>query len=58
MDSNFLAALDAFRSGEMIIVVDAHDREDEGDLIMLAERATTEDGIYGAPHHRNFMCRY
>ena len=37
MESNFLAALDRFRRGEMVIVVDDHDRENEGDLIMLAD---------------------
>ena len=56
MDSNFLAALDAFRSGEMIIVVDAHDREDEGDLIMLAERATTEKTAFMVRHTTGILC--
>ena len=30
-------ALDALRQGEMIIVVDDEDRENEGDFIMAAE---------------------
>ena len=34
MENNFAAALDRFRRGEMIIVVDDHERENEGDLIM------------------------
>jgi hypothetical protein len=42
MENNFAAALDRFRRGEMIIVIDDHERENEGDLIMLAEHATTE----------------
>ena len=34
--SNFQDALAAFKRGEMIIVVDDENRENEGDLMMLA----------------------
>lgn len=36
------AALDALRSGRMVIVVDARERENEGDLICAAESITPE----------------
>ncbi len=35
-------AIEAIRSGEVIIVVDAEDRENEGDFICAAEKATPE----------------
>jgi 3,4-dihydroxy 2-butanone 4-phosphate synthase / GTP cyclohydrolase II len=43
------AALDAFREGRMIIVVDDEDRENEGDLTIAAEKVT--------PAIVNFMAR-
>ena len=36
------AAVDAIARGEVIIVVDAEDRENEGDFICAAEKATAE----------------
>jgi len=48
--SNFKAALDDFKSGRFLIVTDDADRENEGDLILLAEKATTEQ--------IGFMVRY
>ena len=35
-------AVDAIARGEVIIVVDAEDRENEGDFICSAEKATPE----------------
>ena len=35
-------AVEAIRRGEVIIVVDAEDRENEGDFICAAEKATPE----------------
>lgn len=43
-------ALAGYRQGEMLIVVDDADRENEGDIIVAAEFATTE--------HINFMARF
>ncbi|MBS4022471.1 MAG: bifunctional 3,4-dihydroxy-2-butanone-4-phosphate synthase/GTP cyclohydrolase II [Dethiobacter sp.] len=43
-------AIEELRQGKMIIVVDDEDRENEGDLIIAAEMATTEA--------INFMARY
>lgn len=39
--STIAAAVDAIRRGEIVIVVDAEDRENEGDYICAAEKATT-----------------
>jgi 3,4-dihydroxy 2-butanone 4-phosphate synthase / GTP cyclohydrolase II len=40
--STIQSAVDAISRGEVIIVVDAEDRENEGDFICSAEKATTE----------------
>jgi 3,4-dihydroxy 2-butanone 4-phosphate synthase / GTP cyclohydrolase II len=40
--STIHSAVDALARGEVIIVVDAEDRENEGDFICAAEKATTE----------------
>jgi 3,4-dihydroxy 2-butanone 4-phosphate synthase/GTP cyclohydrolase II len=40
--STIQEAVDAIRQGEVIIVVDAEDRENEGDFICAAEKATPE----------------
>ncbi|MDE5967588.1 MAG: 3,4-dihydroxy-2-butanone-4-phosphate synthase, partial [Muribaculaceae bacterium] len=34
------SAIDDFREGKMIIVVDDEDRENEGDIIVAAEKIT------------------
>ena len=36
-------ALKQFKNGKMLIVVDGEDRENEGDFIIAAEKATAED---------------
>ena len=38
--SHIEAAIDAVRRGEIVVVVDDEDRENEGDLIMAAEMVT------------------
>jgi 3,4-dihydroxy 2-butanone 4-phosphate synthase / GTP cyclohydrolase II len=43
-------AVEDFKKGKMIVVVDDEDRENEGDLVMAAEMAT--------PEAINFMVRY
>ena len=40
--STIQAAVDAIREGEVVIVVDAEDRENEGDFICAAEKVTPE----------------
>lgn len=56
MPNNFLEALDRFRRGEMVIVVDDHDRENEGDLIMLAEHASAEKTAFMVRHTTGILC--
>ena len=41
--SSIQAAVDAIARGEVVIVVDAEDRENEGDFICAAEKATPEN---------------
>ncbi|MCA9180704.1 MAG: 3,4-dihydroxy-2-butanone-4-phosphate synthase, partial [Planctomycetales bacterium] len=40
--SSVQAAVDAIRRGEVVIVMDAEDRENEGDYICAAELVTAE----------------
>ncbi len=54
--SNLQAALDAFVLGEMIIVVDDENRENEGDLMLLAEKATAESVGFMVRHTTGILC--
>jgi len=56
VENNFQAALNRFRRGELVIVVDDHDRENEGDLIMLAEHATAEKTAFMVRHTTGILC--
>jgi 3,4-dihydroxy 2-butanone 4-phosphate synthase/GTP cyclohydrolase II len=56
VENDFLDALDRFRRGEMVIVVDDHDRENEGDLIMLAEHAAAEKTAFMVRHTTGILC--
>jgi 3,4-dihydroxy 2-butanone 4-phosphate synthase/GTP cyclohydrolase II len=49
-------ALDDFRAGRMLIVVDDEDRENEGDLTMAAECVTPEAINFMATHGRGLIC--
>ncbi len=49
-------ALDAIRAGQMIIVVDDEDRENEGDLTIAAEKITPEAINFMARHGRGLIC--
>ncbi|MDP1569545.1 MAG: bifunctional 3,4-dihydroxy-2-butanone-4-phosphate synthase/GTP cyclohydrolase II [Vicinamibacterales bacterium] len=50
------AALEAIRRGEMVIVVDDEDRENEGDLTIAAEKITPEVINFMATHGRGLIC--
>ena len=50
--SNIEAALDDFRQGKFVIVVDDEDRENEGDLIIAAEKITPDDVNFMLKHAR------
>ncbi len=49
-------AIEAFRNGEIIIVVDDEDRENEGDFITAAELITPEKVNFMATHGRGLIC--
>ena len=49
-------ALEAFRQGRMIIVVDDEDRENEGDLVMAADKVSPEAVNFMVTHARGLMC--
>ncbi|MDX1661658.1 MAG: bifunctional 3,4-dihydroxy-2-butanone-4-phosphate synthase/GTP cyclohydrolase II [Gemmatimonadota bacterium] len=49
-------ALDAIRRGEILIVVDDEDRENEGDFVMAAERVTPEAVNFMAKEGRGLIC--
>ncbi|CAN5473151.1 bifunctional 3,4-dihydroxy-2-butanone-4-phosphate synthase/GTP cyclohydrolase II [soil metagenome] len=49
-------ALDDLRAGGMIIVVDDENRENEGDLIMAAEKATPQSIAFMVRHCSGIIC--
>lgn len=54
--STIEAAIAAIGRGEMIIVVDAEDRENEGDFICAAEKVTPETVNFMITHGRGQLC--
>jgi 3,4-dihydroxy 2-butanone 4-phosphate synthase/GTP cyclohydrolase II len=49
-------ALEEFKAGRMIVVVDDEDRENEGDLTLAAESVTPEAINFMAKHGRGLIC--
>ena len=49
-------AIEDFRNGKFVIVVDDEDRENEGDLIIAAEKITTEKVNFMLKHARGVLC--
>ena len=49
-------ALDDFRAGKFVIVVDDEDRENEGDFIIAAEKITPEKVNFMLQHGRGVLC--
>jgi 3,4-dihydroxy 2-butanone 4-phosphate synthase/GTP cyclohydrolase II len=49
-------AVDQIRSGGLVVVVDDEDRENEGDLIMAAEKATAENVAFMIRHTSGVIC--
>ncbi|MCB0976826.1 MAG: 3,4-dihydroxy-2-butanone-4-phosphate synthase, partial [Acidimicrobiales bacterium] len=54
--SDIGTALEAFAQGEILVVVDDEDRENEGDLIMAAEFVTPEKIAFFLHHTSGFIC--
>ena len=49
-------AIEDFRAGRMLVVVDDEDRENEGDLTIAAEKVTPEIINFMATHGRGLIC--
>jgi 3,4-dihydroxy 2-butanone 4-phosphate synthase/GTP cyclohydrolase II len=49
-------AIEAIKRGELVVVVDDADRENEGDLIMAAEKATPEAMAFMIRHTSGVIC--
>ena len=49
-------AVDDFKAGKFVIVVDDEDRENEGDLIIAAEKITAEKVNFMLKHARGVLC--
>lgn len=56
MMSSIPEALEALANKKMVVVVDNEDRENEGDLIMAAEHATTNNVAFFLQHTSGFLC--
>ena len=48
--------IDDLRHGKMVILMDDEDRENEGDLIMVAEQVRPDDINFMATHARGLIC--
>lgn len=49
-------AIEDIKNGKMVVVVDDEDRENEGDLLMAAEKVTTETINFMAKYGRGLIC--
>src|ERR1700760_2220877 len=49
-------AIELFRAGKMLVIVDDEDRENEGDLTIAAERVTPEAINFMAKYARGLIC--
>ena len=54
--NNIEEAINDIRDGKMIIVIDDEDRENEGDLLMAANKVTPEAINFMATHGRGLIC--
>ena len=54
--ANVAAAVEAIRQGKMVILVDDEDRENEGDLVLAADKVTPEAINFMAVHARGLIC--
>lgn len=49
-------AMSAMRAGKLVVIADDRDRENEGDLVLAAESATTEGINFMIQHGRGLIC--
>ncbi|MFN9299268.1 MAG: 3,4-dihydroxy-2-butanone-4-phosphate synthase, partial [Acidobacteriota bacterium] len=50
------SAIEDFRAGKMVVIVDDEDRENEGDLTFAADAVTPELINFMAVHGRGLVC--
>lgn len=48
--------IEAVAQGEMVVILDDEDRENEGDLVMAAEKVTPEDVAFFVRHTSGIIC--
>ena len=48
--------IEDIRQGKMVVLMDDEDRENEGDLIMAADKVTPEDVNFMARYGRGLIC--
>ena len=48
--------IEAIKNGEMVVIVDDEDRENEGDLVMAAEKVTPEAITFMAKKGSGMIC--
>lgn len=56
MVTSVASAIEDIREGKMVILVDDEDRENEGDLMIAAEKVTPEAINFMAKHGRGLIC--
>ncbi len=56
MISSIKELLEDYKQGKMIILIDDEDRENEGDLLIAAEKVTKEDINFMATYGRGLIC--
>ena len=54
--SNFSEILSDIKNGHPILVVDDHDRENEGDIVIAAEKASIDNMAFCMRYARGLMC--
>src|SRR3989344_3519870 len=54
--SNFDKILSDIKSGKPVLVVDDYDRENEGDIVIAAEKANKDTVAFAMRYARGLMC--
>jgi len=54
--NTIIEAIEDIKNGKIVVVVDDEDRENEGDLIIAAQKATTENINFMAKYGRGLIC--
>jgi len=53
---NIQDAIEALQEGKPIIIIDQHDRENEGDIVLAGEKISSESLIFTINNARGLMC--